>query len=262
MKLIFFDIDGTLIGNQGQILAKSTKEAIQRARRNGHVCMVNTGRTWKIVGDWLPEQTDFDGYLLGCGTMARYREEILWHRSFPKEQSRRIIEALDGYEIDFLLEGCEENYIKQLTEFHSSFFRGQMERQCCREYQAREEVYGRFDKLLLYVEDRERERLENFRREFARELDFIDREAGFWEVMPAGCSKGRGMRQLADRLGIPMADTVAIGDSSNDLEMLQCAGTGIAMGNATEAVRDIADYVTTDVMEDGIWNALAWLGVL
>ncbi len=77
-----------------------------------------------------------------------------------------------------------------------------------------------------------------------------------------GCSKGLAMEKLAETLGIPMADTVAIGDSSNDLEMLQRAGTSIAMGNATQNIRDMADYVTTDVTADGIWNALDWLGVL
>lgn len=70
------------------------------------------------------------------------------------------------------------------------------------------------------------------------------------------------MKRLADALGISMADTVAIGDSNNDSEMLQCAGTSIAMGNAIEAIKDMADYVTTDVTEDGIWNALAWLGAI
>ena len=260
MKMIFFDIDGTLIGEGTQTLAESTEKAINRARENGHICMVNTGRTWRLVGGWLPARAEFDGYLLGCGTMARYHERILWHHSFSKEQSGRILKALDRYGIDFLLEGSEENYIKKLTEFRSDLFRREMEVRRYREYQAREEVYGRFDKLLLYAE--EPERVESFRQEFARELDFIDREAGFWEVMPMGCSKGRAMERPADTLGIPMADTVAIGDSSNDLEMLRCAGTGIAMGNATAAVRAMADYVTTDVTEDGIRNALDWLGVL
>lgn len=70
------------------------------------------------------------------------------------------------------------------------------------------------------------------------------------------------MKRLADTLGISMADTVAVGDSNNDSEMLQCAGISIAMGNAIEAIKDMADYVTTDVTEDGIWNALAWLGAI
>lgn len=259
MKLIFFDIDGTLIGSQGQILAQSTKEAINKARENGHICIVNTGRTWKMVGDWMPKQARFDGYLLGCGTAARYRGELLWHRTFSVEQGRRIIESLERWGIDALLEGDEENYTKKLTQFHGEVFRRYMETRYRRECGAWEEVYGRFDKLFLYADDGQ---LERFRWELGQELAFIDRERGFWEVVPAGCSKGRGMERLAERLGIPMGDTVAIGDSNNDLEMLECAGTAIAMGNATKAVKDLADYVTTDVMEDGIRNALEWLGAI
>ena len=123
MKLIFFDIDGTLIGDRGQVLAQSTKEAIDRAREKGHICIVNTGRTWKAVGGWLPQQADFDGYLLGCGTAARYRGEVLWHRTFSGEQGRRIVEALERYGMDALFEGDEENHTRKLTEFHTEFFR-------------------------------------------------------------------------------------------------------------------------------------------
>ncbi len=260
MKLIFFDVDGTLIGDKGQILAQSTKEAIGRARDNGHICVVNTGRTWRLVGGWLPRQAEFDGYLLGCGTAARYHGEVLWHRTFSGEQGRRIVEALEWYSMDVLFEGNDENYTKKLAESHTEFFRRYMEVRYHRECGTWEEVYGRFDKFLLYTEDKGR--LEGFRQEFARELSFIDREGGFWEVLPAGCSKGLAMEWLAEALGIPMADTVAVGDSNNDLEMLQRAGTGIAMGNAAQGIRDLADYVTTDVMADGIRNALDWLGVL
>lgn len=260
MKLIFFDVDGTLIGDKGQVLAQSTKEAIGKARENGHVCVVNTGRTWRMVGGWLPKQADFDGYLLGCGTTARYHGQMLWHRTFTRERGRRIVEALERYGIDALFEGDEDNYTKRLTDFHTEFFRRYMEVRYRRECGAWEEICGRFDKFFLYAEDAGK--MEGFRREFAQELSFIDRERGFWEVVPFGCSKGLAMEELAEALRVPMEDTVAVGDSSNDLEMLQRAGTAIAMGNAIQAIRDMADYVTTDVTADGIWNALNWLGVL
>ena len=59
-----------------------------------------------------------------------------------------------------------------------------------------------------------------------------------------------------------MEETVAIGDSSNDVAMLKRAGCSIAMGNGTDEVKALADYVTATVEEDGIWKALDWLGVL
>ena len=64
--------------------------------------------------------------------------------------------------------------------------------------------------------------------------------------------KGRALLHLAERLGVPAADTVAFGDSSNDLTMLQAAGTGVAMGNASEEVRAACDAVTATNEEDGV----------
>ena len=75
-------------------------------------------------------------------------------------------------------------------------------------------------------------------------------------------SKATAIRYITDYLKIPMEDTVAIGDSNNDLPMLKYAHTSIAMGNSSKQVLETADYITTDVDKDGIWNALKWLGVL
>ena len=101
-----------------------------------------------------------------------------------------------------------------------------------------------------------------FQKEFEDRLDFVDRRQGFFEIMPKGCSKASGMRFLADRLGIPMEETAALGDSGNDIPMLRCAHRGIAMGNATEDVKKAADFVTTPIEKDGVWNALKWLGAI
>lgn len=258
-KLIFFDIDGTLIHKGVRIPAESTKAAVRKARENGHICVVNTGRTWRMVGDWLPQQIEFDGYLLGCGTAVRYHGEILLHKTFSAEKARRIMDALDRCAIDALLEGDGENYARNLSEFRSPVFRDHMERRHpddCRPWDA---APGHFDKFFVHAEPAG---MEEFQREMGEELEFIDRERGFWEIAPKGYSKGSAMGFLAGRLGLPMEDTVAIGDSSNDLEMLKSAGTAIAMGNSIELVKEMADYVTTGVTEDGIWNALEWLGVL
>lgn len=259
-KLIFFDIDGTLISKGNQVLGESTKESIRKAQENGHICVVNTGRTWRMVGNWLPEQTDFDGYLLGCGTMVRYREKVLLHETFPPEESRRIMAALEKYGIDALLEGADNNYAKNLTEFQSERFQDHMRRRHPSDCLPWEEAAGNFDKF--FVNEVEAKRMELFQQQFREELSFIDRDRGFWEIAPKGYSKGSAMRFLADRLQIPMADTVAVGDSNNDLEMFQCAGTCIAMGNAVENIKALADFITTDVLEDGIWNALRWLGAI
>ena len=260
MKLIFFDIDGTLISDGSIIIPDSAKEAIQRARANGHICMINTGRTRCMVDKELIEQLEFDGYVLGCGTMAVYRGEELFHKTFTPEQSKRIVDGLRNCKVDAILEGSEDDYCDLPENMHTDFFRAYVEGFQTFHFDTYANAIGKYDKMFAYVG--RAERMKDFYNAFYEELDFIDRERGFYEIVPKGCSKASGIRHMAELLQVPMEDTVAIGDSNNDLSMLQCAGTSIAMGNSTKNLLDMADYVTTDVDKDGIWNALKWLGVI
>lgn len=260
MKLIFFDIDGTLISDFRGVIPESARKAIQKARENGHICMINTGRTEKMVGKKLTEQVEFDGYVYGCGTMATYHDELLFHDSLTLEQSQRIMDGLKKHKIDAVLEGRENDYIARPEEMFTDFFKEYATEYRHFEFDNLDNALGKYDKLYAYIPNSEQ--LAAFAEAFAEDLDFIDREKGFFEIVPKGYSKAHGIRHMAELLHIPMEDTVAIGDSSNDLDMIQCAGIGIAMGNAAQQIKDIADYVTTDVDKDGIWNALEWLGVL
>lgn len=262
--IIFFDIDGTLIGGGSQLMSESTRNAIRKARENGHICIINTGRTRKLVGSEITEQVEFDGYMLGCGTMAIYHDKVLMHHTIPLDLSLRILHGLKRYKIDAIMEGSEDNYCEEPENMHTETFSKYIskykEALAWKFYSSLDSAPGCFDKFFAYVD--EKERMDAFRAEFEAELDFIDRENGYYEVVPKGYSKATAIQFLADALQIPLEDTVAIGDSNNDLPMLEYAKTSIAMGNSSQAVLDMADYVTTDVMEDGIWNALKWLGVL
>lgn len=259
MKIIFFDIDGTLIDKSFQ-MSESTREAITRARQNGHICMINTGRTYKMVGDYLSDWAEFDGCLCGCGTTVIYRGKELLHRTFSEQEAKRIIAGLEKYGIDAVLEGGQNNFQKPLSDMHTEKFRKYMAQFGSLGYGSFEEAPGKFDKFYCYVGEDEYRR--GFFAEFADILDYIDRERGFYEIVPKGFSKASGMRYLAEYLGMSMEDTVAIGDSNNDIAMLQASHTAIAMGNSSREVLKLADYVTTDVDKDGIYNALTWLGVL
>ncbi len=241
-------------------MEKSTIDAIRTARENGHICMINTGRTKRLVGKEISEQVEFDGYLLGCGTMIVYRNEIILHKTLTMDQSERILKALKKYRIDALLEGAEENFSVAPEQMYTEYFKEFAQNFINKNYDTFENALGRYDKLFAYVDNVER--MEAFQKEFSKELDFIERENDCVEIVPKGYSKATAIQYMAKKLGISMEDTVAIGDSNNDLPMLQCAKISIAMGNSMQKVLDVADYITTDVGKDGIWNALKWLGVL
>ena len=258
--LIFFDIDGTLIGDWSHTMPESAAWAIAAARKNGHICAVNTGRTRKLVEPDMEKLNDFDAFIMGCGTMITYREETLFHQTFNPQESEEIIEALYRHGIDAVLEGSENNFHDGFDRIHAKTFENFVRRFADRDYGSFQDAVGKFDKFYAYVDDAAR--MDAFQKEFEDRLAFVDRQRGFFEIMPKNCSKALAMEVLADTLKIPMSETAALGDSSNDIPMLECAHIGIAMGNASESVKAAADYVTTDLEKDGVWNALYWLGVL
>lgn len=267
-KLIFFDIDGTLISNWRE-MPQSAAEAVRIAKENGHLCLVNTGRTASLVMDWLPKLAPFDGYLCGCGTQIFFHGRELLHKTFTQKEAEGIIQGLEKYRIDAILEGEETNFHNELDKMHTATLRQYiLDHYRDRNWDNYQLAPGRFDKFYCYADDSGS--VYRFMEEQGDLLDLIDREQGFFEIVPKGYSKATCMDFLAEYLNasekypkkITTRDMVAIGDSNNDLPMLEHAGTAIAMGESSQGVLEIADYVTTPVMQDGIWNALKWLGCI
>ena len=97
---------------------------------------------------------------------------------------------------------------------------------------------------------------------FADDFLILEHVENVVEFVPKGTSKATGIKWLCNHLDIPLDETYAIGDSVNDLEMLESVGHGIAMGNSMPPVKEIAEYVTSDISDDGVKNALKHYGLI
>ena len=84
----------------------------------------------------------------------------------------------------------------------------------------------------------------------------------FGEMNMAGVNKATAIERYMAHVGAPISDSIAFGDSGNDLEMMKFAGFSVAMGNATQPIKDAADMITDDVDKDGIYNAFVKLGLI
>lgn len=257
--ILFFDIDGTLIDEEKDIVPESAKWALRRAKENGHYLFLCSGRCKAIIPQEVVD-LGFDGMVGGCGTYIEYKGEELFHRELPAELQQSIIEDLQRYHIDGVLEGKDcsafrRDYwmpvVRSIFTENGSFT---AKTQCFWD-----ETFS-FDKMALWYD--ESSDMAGFRDKYASQFDFIERDPTFYEVVPKGVSKASGMRFVCERLGIDQQYTVAFGDSANDVSMLQCANRSVAMGSGNPVLFDIVDYVTSPVMEDGIARALEHLKLI
>ena len=102
----------------------------------------------------------------------------------------------------------------------------------------------------------------SIRAELMEELDILEHPFQVLELIPKGTSKASGIQWICNYLQISRENTFAIGDSTNDMEMLKYVQHGIAMGNGQQRVKDIAEYVTDDIHRDGLYKAMAHYGLI
>lgn len=258
--MIFFDIDGTLLDDEQGIVPESAVRALHQARKNGHLLFLCTGRCHAI---WPEEilKIGFDGVVGGCGTHIIYHGEELLHARLEPSLQREMAEDLVRYHIDGVLEGKFNSYfrrdywmpvVKKIFEENGTFSPK------CQLYWDDENLD--FDKMALWFD--ESSDMEAFKAKYEDRFEFIPRDSTFYEVVPKGYSKATGIEFLCERLGIDRADTMGVGDSTNDLPMLNYTGISVAMGSGNPDIFPVVDYVTAAVMDDGIEKALRRFGII
>ena len=258
-NLVFFDVDETLVtkNENGYLIPESTTLALKLLRKNGNLCFINSGRT--IAGmEHIILDIGVDGFVCGCGTYICIKNKILFSRTIPHTLGNEVIKDLIKCKLELILEGQSSIYyidipyktrIKDFKEDHKKTFPG-----ICKILPPEDAYNLSFDKFCICTApgcD-----FEYFYNKYNREFNFIDRGNSFFEIVPSGCSKATGMKFLMDYYNIPVENTYAAGDSTNDLPMIDFAGTGIAMGQSPATVISHADYVTSSILEDGIYNAM------
>lgn len=255
-KIIFFDVDGTIIAEDGYI-PPSTITAIRAAQRAGNLCFVNTGRPYSHVPSKV-KSIGFSGYICSCGQHVLYQDELCYHTGFTPKQSYDILQYIRSCRLEVVFEsesgvwhwGSSVRVQKNKKHFKALGFpidRSVDEPDFC------------FDKFCIWPTDQGD--LKTFLINVAPYCEVIFRENNFMELTCKGCSKQKGIEYILDRIGIPRNASYAIGDSTNDLPMLQCVAHGIVMGNASEEVKKAAEFVTLPLCENGIDFALRHYGL-
>ncbi len=261
-KILFFDIDGTLLPNMPHEVPKSAVKALRCAQENGHLLFVNSGRTWAMIPEQL-KKLSFDGYVCGCGSEVYLHGEKLFSQSVPNHICRATVQALRDFRIGAVFE-CPHRYLYDSAATQPSAvipnMQGRYPLADLTEFSPEETSTYTFSKAFLTLSSNsDREAFRSFCQD---KYDIFVHEENVWEIGQKSCSKATGMEVLLNRLQIARKDSFAFGDSENDLPMLRYAGISVAMGNANPKILPFCTWQTTDILADGIAHALEHFGLV
>lgn len=255
-KLIFFDIDGTLLDHKKELPA-STEKAIMDLHAAGHYIAIATGRAPFMFPE-LREKLGIHTFISFNGSYVRVGEEEILKSPLNDEELIRLTEAAVNNDhplvyMDHLDMKANIPYHARIEESISFSLKF--------EHPAYDPSYlnGRdiYQALLFNTAEEMRPYEEKFDK-----FDFVRWHEFSTDVVPKGGSKAKGIEAVMKHLGVDKENVYAFGDGPNDVEMLDFVVNSVAMGNAADALKKHASYVTKDVDDDGILHGLRHLGLL
>lgn len=258
-KVLFFDIDGTLQSEVTKTVPQSAVEAIEKARSQGHLVFINTGRSYSQLGP-IQERLETDGYLCGCGTYIEAGGEILYHRVLPRAQAEQIKAAIISCNMEGVLEGKEGCYYSHET---SRFTLGQallVHLAGAFKSPGDDDDGCSYEKFCVITDDKSNKAA--FFRSLGLGIDVIDRGGGFYECVPAGHSKATAIEVILDHYQLKLTDAIVFGDSLNDLSMFELVPNAVLMEKHDRELEPFASFRTRTVENDGIAYAMQRLGLL
>lgn len=260
-KAVFFDIDGTLYV-EGKPPIPSAAEAIRTIRKNGHLAFICTGRGRAMIPKTPILDMGFDGIVGACGAYGEYQGKELFRHSLDRKQLEEMMKAFRKDKIMYILEGTEYIYYDEETaegmeeDWYLRYVKEHMQDKFLSVQKA-----GNIDACKASINARGKE-TEALYKSLGTNYEIMKHVFGVAEFVPKGNTKAQGIKRICKELGIAREDTIAVGDSINDADMLKYAGVGVCMGNGSDVAKASADYITRDIFEDGIYHAMEHLGLL
>ena len=265
LKYIFLDIDGTLFSPKINGVPESALKALELAKKKGNKIYLCTGRALPECKLYL--DYDVDGFIFSAGAIVYSNKKRIFEQNFEEEFIDKLINLCEEVKVGFIIGGSAGAYANDrgYKEVSNYFTSG-----CCDPNETREILMDNgvfkikdwhyldtINKICIYAND-----LDTVNKLVAMLGDnyiFALSHSGdnrfFGDIIRKDVNKFFGITKVLEHESALLEDTICIGDSNNDIDMLQGCHIGIAMGNAYENVKECADYVTSDILEDGVYNA-------
>ena len=256
---LFFDIDGTLVSFKTHEIPPSTILALTQAKANGHRVYIATGRPPIIITNLGAIEHLIDGFITTNGALCFVGSEYVCRQPIPKKDVLTCVEDAQTKGYSLIVIGERDVAVLDPTGDVDRIFRQML-------------AVKNLDKAAPLEAVLQQDILQLtpfFSAEYEPQLMTRIPQciSGRWhpeftDITVNGADKGKGILAIAKHDGLDASQTIAFGDGGNDTSMILQAGIGIAMGNAIEALKQQADFVTTSVDDHGILNALRHFGIV
>ncbi|MDO4680781.1 MAG: Cof-type HAD-IIB family hydrolase [Aerococcus sp.] len=261
IQLVAFDIDGTLLNDEHQ-LVPSTEVALKELKQRGIEIVINSGRPYPgvkpvvdlIGAKWVRYVSCFNGGLI----LDLKTNETLYQATLNQADIEAIAKFANEEQVDVHIYGEQDILIQQAPRYQYAEYEAEIVHMGVRVHDFVQSPSSVSTSKVMITANPERieKLLQIMPGELNQHFEIMRSAPFFLEFTPKNVDKGNGLHQLADKLNIAQRDVMAFGDNENDLSMLKWAGVGVAMGNAPPVVRETADTITDDNNHDGIMNSL------
>lgn len=283
-RAVFLDVDGTIM-QDGRYIPPSAIEAIRAARAHGHLVFLSTGRGMKeLQGSIL--DIGFDGAVTNGGGFATLGDEVIVSRLLTPDAVTHLQERFAAHGVHWFFQTYDRmfagpelpalmaGYVERDRALHAERARAQgLDPDEVEFFSVGMKVFdddahfaaAEVAKAVILSDDADAvaAAIAELGADYAVVAGTIPLPVGnSGEIAPAGVNKGATILDLLAHLGIDPADAIGVGDNWNDVEMFEVCGLSIAMGNAVDGVKELADQVTTAIDDDGIRNAFSRNGLL
>lgn len=260
IKSLFFDIDGTLCSLKTHEIPLSTIEALEAAKARRVKIFISTGRPIQIINNIGAIEHLVDGYITTNGAYCFVGDEEVCSTPIPTADVLTLTADAIAEGYPCIVAGDRGIAVYgNAREIVDRVFRGELNvSNLDIDSPADEVLAGKVLQVTSFCSPEQEQRL------MSRVSGCVSGRwhPAFTDITADGADKGKGLAAMARHLGLDISETMAFGDGGNDIPIIRRAGIGVAMGNAGDDVKAVADYITTSVDDDGIMNALRHFGVI
>lgn len=257
VKAVFFDIDGTLLSFNTHKISRKSIDAIAALRAKGIKVFIATGRMVPMLD--VLEDIDFDGFITCNGAYCiDGTGNVIFSNPIPKIELEKMLDYLDENAFPASFMKRDEMTVNVLDEkvVEVANIVGLVPP---RVENPRKTIENDVYQVCIYIDD---ERVDYLMNSVFTKCSLSRWSPIFADINLSSNSKQTGVDNILDYYGIDLSETLAFGDGENDIPMLKHVAAGVAMGNASERVKSVADYVTDSVEDEGVANALEKFGIL